>query len=721
MTQTATPPMAHGSEPRIAAGDGTWTVNLPGPQERSRHAAVYDSQRNRMIMFGGRCQDPCCADGPVPDDVWMLMLDSDTPRWVQVRPTGTSPGLNLGPAAIYDPVRKRMLVPGSSGQVWELALANAPQWNKLSLIGTGPSPTVPTAVYDPVRDQMIVVTSTGTWTLALAGGTQWTQLATAGTTPIGLGSAIYDPIRDRVVVFADSVRALSLSGTPTWTVVTNNSMPRSHSAIYDPVRDRVVLHGGCVGVDCGFTETWAFSLSGPPVWTQLLVNGPLVSYQSAVYDPSHDRMVVFGGYGKQIYYYWSSRELWTLSFASMQWKEQTPPNPPRACSIPAVRDPARSRAIVFDDSVRVMGLGGLPTWNALAATGPTPRQEFSAIVDPQRDRMMLFGGWVWSGNTKQQLTDLWTLSLSSPETWASAIASGTPPASSRPAVHDPLRDRMLVIGTQNIWALALAAPMAWSAIVPSGTPPPVDSGYIAVHDAAHDRVLVFGGGGAGGLVNDVWELVLAPAPAWNHLAPSGTPPAPRVNAIAAIDPGRNRMVISGGMFNDGTVATDTWAMTLSPSPAWTQLTTGGATPSGVTGFYDPSFDRLVTVGTCAIATLPDCHDPDPGVNELWFGGVVDVPRQALGRLSLAQNRPNPMRGTATIAFTLARPDHVSLRVYDLSGRLIRTLVDGGLPAGDHAVPWDGLRSDGGVAMPGAYFYELETAGQRLTRRLVLLQ
>jgi hypothetical protein len=718
-------PLAASAPRVVATGDGTWTENLPSPRERSKQAAVYDGPRKRMIMFGGKCQDACCPNGPVGDDVWALMLDTVTPRWVQVRPTGVSPGAGLGPAAIYDSVRQRMLVAGATGSVWALSLAGAPVWSQLAITGTGPSPTTASAVYDPVRDQMIVVMSSGTWVLPLASGSQWTQPVTTGKAPTGVVSAIYDPVRDRVVVFADSVRALTLSGSQTWSLLTNNPMPRSHTAIYDPVRDRVVLHGGCVAGGCGFTETWEMSLSGTPAWTQLSTAGPLVGFHSAVYDPLHDRMVVFGGYAKQFYTDWSSRELWTLSLdPALQWNDFTPRNPPRACAIPAVRDPVRSRVIAFDDSVRTMSLVGLPDWSTVLAggTAPSPRQDYSAVYDPLRDRLVLFGGWVWSGAVKQQLTDLWSLSLSSPEQWAPLSPAGTPPVSSGPAVYDPVHDRMLVFGPQRVWQLGFAAPLTWSEIVPTGTPPPVDSGFTAVYDPVRNRALVFGGGGAGGLVSDTWELSLAAAPAWNTLAPSGAPPAPRTDAMAIYDPTRDRMVISGGALDAGTLATDTWALTLGSGPVWVPLATDGAAPGGLTALYDPGRDRMVTLGTCAVAVTAGCPDPEPGLWGLWFGGVLGVPApQTTSQLALAQNRPNPTRGPATIEFSLGQRGSVSLRVYDLSGRVIRTLIDGALERGDHGVRWDGRRSDGSLAQPGAYFYELRTNGERLARRLVLLQ
>ena len=705
----------------VALDTGTWTENLPAPRARSKQAAVYDSHRNRMIMFGGKCQDACCPDGPVGTDTWMLNLDSAVPAWVQVYPGGTLPGPSLGPAGIYDPVRDRMLVPGATGHVWALSLAGSPQWGELAVTGTGPSPSAPTAVYDPVRDQMVVVTSTGAWTFSLP-GSQWTQLAPTGKAPTGVNSACYDPVRDRIVVFGDSVRVLSLAGSPAWSALTNNRMPRAHTVIYDPVRDRAVLHGGCQGSGCGTTETWALALSGAPGWTQLSASGPLLSYHSAIYDPSHDRMVVFGGYANQFYYDWSMRELWTMTLGAVpQWTDVTPPNPPRACGIPAVRDPVRNRMITFDDSVRVTSLTGLPTWSALPATGPAPRSGYSILHDPIRDRVLLFGGWVWNGVARQQLSDLWSLTLSGPVAWTQLAPTGVPPVTSGHAVYDPVRDRMLEVGPQRVWSLGLAEPMGWSELAPSGAAPPVDSGCTAVYDPARDRVLVFGGGGAGGLVNGTWELGLSPVPAWNALAPSGAAPPARAGHVAIYDPPRDRMLVAGGNTGGASPATDTWALTLAPSPAWLQLSTVGSA-RGLAAVYDPVFDRMGTVGTGAEASSGACPEPEPGMWSLWLGTapVLAAP-PATARLSLAQSLPNPGRGGVSIPFSLGRPGVVSLSVYDVSGRTVRVLFEGVLPAGSHVVRWDATRTDGSAARPGAYFYELRASGERVTRRLLLLR
>jgi flagellar hook assembly protein FlgD len=70
---------------------------------------------------------------------------------------------------------------------------------------------------------------------------------------------------------------------------------------------------------------------------------------------------------------------------------------------------------------------------------------------------------------------------------------------------------------------------------------------------------------------------------------------------------------------------------------------------------------------------------------------------------------------------LAVPGNASLRVYDVSGRLIRSLVDGRLPAGMHEVMWNGRDENGAMAASGVYFYRLSAGEIVQTRKMVLLR
>lgn len=113
------------------------------------------------------------------------------------------------------------------------------------------------------------------------------------------------------------------------------------------------------------------------------------------------------------------------------------------------------------------------------------------------------------------------------------------------------------------------------------------------------------------------------------------------------------------------------------------------------------------------------------LGSFWFADLTDVgdgqPDGSAAALTLQQSFPNPLRGAATIRFTLSQAGPAMLRIYDLRGRQVRTLVDGACPAGTHAVRWERDGDDGARVGPGAYFYELRTPGQRLTRKLVVLE
>jgi hypothetical protein len=100
-------------------------------------------------------------------------------------------------------------------------------------------------------------------------------------------------------------------------------------------------------------------------------------------------------------------------------------------------------------------------------------------------------------------------------------------------------------------------------------------------------------------------------------------------------------------------------------------------------------------------------------------GVEPGP-ESLRAVRLGASVPNPAAGTARIDYTVPARGPVSLRLLDVSGREVRTLVAGEVAAGRHEVLWDG-RDARGRAMPaGAYFYELTANGQRQARRLVRL-
>ena len=91
-------------------------------------------------------------------------------------------------------------------------------------------------------------------------------------------------------------------------------------------------------------------------------------------------------------------------------------------------------------------------------------------------------------------------------------------------------------------------------------------------------------------------------------------------------------------------------------------------------------------------------------------------------LALLQNHPNPFRGDTDLALDLPSPGRVSVRVYDPSGRLVRTLLrEEARGVGRHAIGWDGRDERGRRVASGIYLCKADVGGAAVTRRMVLLR
>ena len=92
------------------------------------------------------------------------------------------------------------------------------------------------------------------------------------------------------------------------------------------------------------------------------------------------------------------------------------------------------------------------------------------------------------------------------------------------------------------------------------------------------------------------------------------------------------------------------------------------------------------------------------------------------RFALYQNVPNPFNPTTVIRYDVpAGGGHVTLTVYDVAGRLVRTLVDETKSAGVKTVAWNGANNRGARVATGVYFYRLTAPGFEQTRKMVLIQ
>ena len=91
--------------------------------------------------------------------------------------------------------------------------------------------------------------------------------------------------------------------------------------------------------------------------------------------------------------------------------------------------------------------------------------------------------------------------------------------------------------------------------------------------------------------------------------------------------------------------------------------------------------------------------------------------------SLSQNYPNPFNPTTTIAYSIKDQAHVSLKVYNVAGQLVRTLVnEQQTPQVENfRVTWDGRNDLGSSVSSGVYFYKLVTKNFSQTKKMVLLK
>jgi hypothetical protein len=108
-----------------------------------------------------------------------------------------------------------------------------------------------------------------------------------------------------------------------------------------------------------------------------------------------------------------------------------------------------------------------------------------------------------------------------------------------------------------------------------------------------------------------------------------------------------------------------------------------------------------------------------GLERAGFTPVTAVeqhPSDGSALLTLGQNSPNPFQGSALISFRLPGSGPVSLNLYDLRGRLVRTLVHGEQVAGSHVVTLDGAGLPSGI-----YFYRLQSGGQQEWKRCILVK
>jgi hypothetical protein len=154
---------------------------------------------------------------------------------------------------------------------------------------------------------------------------------------------------------------------------------------------------------------------------------------------------------------------------------------------------------------------------------------------------------------------------------------------------------------------------------------------------------------------------------------------------------------------------------------------------------------VVAADSAAIANRPDLvqgiwtyyfvkNDGSMGMHNAKY--AVSLLQKALGwyptdvkqtgkeiptEFALQQNYPNPFNPTTTIRFSLPTNQQVKLEVFDIIGRLVKTIVNKDVPAGQFEVSWDGKDNNGMQVTSGMYLYRLQAGSYSSLKKMVLLK
>ena len=129
------------------------------------------------------------------------------------------------------------------------------------------------------------------------------------------------------------------------------------------------------------------------------------------------------------------------------------------------------------------------------------------------------------------------------------------------------------------------------------------------------------------------------------------------------------------------------------------------------------FDSSVQAGQTYYYKLEDVSKYGVTVQHEPIKIEMSVP----GEYQLLQNYPNPFNPSTTINFQIPVTAQVSLKIYNINGQQVRTLIENVRPAGYYASVWDG-RNNNGIKVPsGIYFYSLQTEGYTQTKRMLLIK
>jgi len=303
------------------------TTKKAAPKPRMMSAAFFRKKANQLIICGGGLE----TLNP-QGDLWVL--DLKTKEWSQIKPTNGDLKKVAVLVGIYDEKRDRLVVvaqklSGKLEMFWYGFAKN--KWNNVALVGEYPKVMFKTTpIYDPKSDSMVVFGGSAwknpdnthyrtvyyrdLYSLSLK-DLKWKKLVTKGESPLPRirQVEVYNSKTHSLVMFGgigtdksgnevvfNDVWVLDLTKLQ-WKKVEAKGMkvePRcSHCGVYDPIHNRMIVFGGAGMMGKRFSDLLALDLD-TYIWSRVRTKLPItlqLSDAAAVWDSNANRMLVFGG------------------------------------------------------------------------------------------------------------------------------------------------------------------------------------------------------------------------------------------------------------------------------------------------------------------------------------------------------------------------------------------------------------------------------------------
>jgi N-acetylneuraminic acid mutarotase len=306
----------------IRAGDGTvlsassamWsqktTSGMPGA--RCDQAMAYDSQQQKVILFGG------ISGSSFLGDTWVF--DPGTNAWINQNP-GSAPRAREG-HAVYDSRAQRMVLFGGwdasicRNDTWVYDTATN-SWTKCSIVTNPPTRRRHALAYDSLADKTILFGGdyppdhyNDTWAYDYTANTWTNRTPTISPTARKGHAMAYDSTNQRLILFGGTDSSGALFGETwvyhyadnTWTnrtptICGTPPARKGHAMAYDSLNQKVVLFGGDTGTGTYFRDTWTYDFLAN-TWHELAPTAsPLARTAHAmVFDSANQKMILFGGY-----------------------------------------------------------------------------------------------------------------------------------------------------------------------------------------------------------------------------------------------------------------------------------------------------------------------------------------------------------------------------------------------------------------------------------------